>query len=395
MSVRLVAIARPAAAALAALREVWDAGDAALLLPPDDPAACDRLVAALAPQRLLRPDGADDLPGGRPVPDGTALVVATSGSTGAPKGVVLSHDALTASTTASVRRLGARRGERFVLALPLHHVAGVQVALRSWACGTEPVLADDWRRAPAGPGEHVSLVPTQLGWLLDDGAASGAASGAAARWRSVLVGGAHLDADLAARARAAGLPIVTSYGMSETCGGCVYDGVPFEDVEVAVRDDGRLKLRGPVLFSGYRTADGDTTDDDGWFTTGDVGRIDDGHLTVLGRADDVIVSGGENVPAAAVAAALRTLPGVADVAVIGRPDPDWGTAVTAAIVWDAPAATVDLEVVRDHVAATLPRAWAPRRLAALDALPVTTLGKLDRDRVAAAIDEARQRRSRC
>lgn len=377
----LVAINLAPAAALAALRTVWDAGDAAVVLPPE-PQAAARTIAALRPDRILTRHGEHPGPGGTQLPAGTGVVVATSGSTGTPKGVVLSHHALAASTSRSVARLGARPGERFVLALPLHHIAGLQVALRSWACGTEPAITTDWRRIDASYGTHVSLVPTQLRALLAGGAPL-------AGFRSVLVGGAALDADTAAQARDAQVALQVSYGMTETSGGCVYDGVPFDDVEVAVDAEGRLRVRGPVLLTGVLDDDGEVrrvTDDAGWFTTGDLGRVVDGRVVVDGRADEVIVSGGENVPAGAVAAVLRRLPGVADAAVVGRRDPVWGQAVTAVVVPCGPAP--DLATLRAQVAEELPRGWAPRRLVIVAELPVTALGKLDREVLEARLTAA-------
>ncbi len=386
--VGLVAIDLPAASphgwpaathrVLDRLRAVWLQGQAALLLPPD-PAAAERLVVALRPTARwsvadAEPSSLD--PRAWPAPPGTALVVATSGSTGQPKGVVLSHAALAASTRASVARLGARAGERFALLLPLEHVAGLQVVLRAWVCGTQPVLATTPGALPDDV-EQVSLVPTQLARLLTDPRATDTLT----RCRRVLVGGARLDPALAARARDAGVPVVGSYGMSETGGGCVYDGRRLEDVEVALRADGRVRLRGPMLLTGYRTAHAPLaipTDAEGWLTTGDVGCWrEDGRLEVVGRADDVIVSGGENVPAEAVAAALRALPELADAAVAGRPDPEWGAVVTAVVVAADPLAPPGLDELRASLTPELPRRWLPRALVVIDALPTTTLGKVD------------------
>jgi o-succinylbenzoate---CoA ligase len=364
----LVAVQVPPAEMAAALDEVWAAGDAALPLPVDaSDAELARLDATLGPGR-------------RPVPDGTALVVSTSGSTGEPKGVLLTHAALRASTTASNARLGCVPGDRWLLALPVHHVAGLQVLARARALGTDPVVpaSTDVETLATADADHVSLVPTQLGRLLDAGAD-------VARFRTILLGGARPDPTLLGRAVSAGARVVVSYGMTETCGGCVYDGVPLDGVEVDVDAPrsggpagGRIRLRGPVLCAGYRTADGDrpATDEDGWFTTGDLGRWGDGRLDVLGRADDVLISGGENVPAAAVAARLREHPAVADAAVTGRTDPEWGEAVVAVVVAVDPRTPPTLEELRDHVRATHPPAYAPRHLVVVPALPRDELGKV-------------------
>src|SRR5258708_22161831 len=212
------------------------------------------------------------------------------------------------------------------------HVAGLQVLVRSLVSGTEPVLADraDAETLAVSGCAHVSLVPVQLRRLLAgrDGPA------ALAGFSSVLLGGAASPAGLLAAARAARVPVVTTYGMTETCGGCVYDGVPLGGVRVEIRDDERIWIAGPVLFSGYTGGDRDPqAPGDGWFRTGDLGRLDaSGRLTVRGRADDVINTGGHKVIPGEVAAALHTCPGVSDVAVVGPPDPQWGERVIAGVV---------------------------------------------------------------
>lgn len=364
------------------LRRTWDDGDAVL---PLDPRAWDaevaRVLERLRPARLVssRADGStdiEDLDAEVGVAPGTALVVATSGSTGEPKGVALSHDAVTASTTASLRRLGCGVGGSWLGCLPTHHVAGLQTLLRSWASAATPVVHDgfDVAAVATAKASHVSLVPTQLGRLLDAGVDL-------ARFSTVLLGGAPAAPGLLDRARAAGAPLVLSYGMSETCGGCVYDGVPLDDVEAAVGADGRIRLRGPVRFSEYRgdaVATAEAIDGEGWFVTGDVGRWTDGRLEVLGRADDVVISGGENVPLEAVATALRSHPEVHDAAVAGRPDPEWGQVVVAAVVPREPTRPPSLEELRAHVRGEHPAAFAPRELIVVGAIPRDGLGKVPR-----------------
>src|SRR5205807_7268548 len=241
------------------------------------------------------------------VAEGTAVIVGTSGSTGAPKGVELSAAALRHSARASLERVGARPGERWLCCLPVTHVAGLAVLVRSLVSGTEPVLAEraDAETVAASGCAHVSLVPTQLQRLLQD------RSTPLAGFSSVLLGGAAAPAGLLDAARAAGVPVVTTYGMTETCGGCVYDGVPLDGVRVEIRDAGRIWIGGPVeihdagriwiggpvLFSGYRGhPDASAALVDGWFCTGDLGRLDSsGRLIVRGRADDVINTGGHKV----------------------------------------------------------------------------------------------------
>jgi o-succinylbenzoate---CoA ligase len=386
---RLIAVRVHRAEAGPAVRRIWSDGDAVLLLDPDAPVAHRTTLL-----RALRPDALVDLVEGdgrtRPLADplptaaGTAVVVATSGSTGAPKGVVLTHDALAASTRASLARLGAAPGDRWALTLPTHHVAGLQVWLRAWATGTDPLDVDDLRALPGSGAAFVSLVPTQLARWLDELTGTGPPPGTAP---TVLLGGAAASTELLARAADAGLRVVTSYGMSETGGGCVYDGWPLDDVEVRLDDTGRVGLRGAVLATGYRGDDAPLTDTTGWFWTSDLGRRDpEGRLHVLGRADDVVVSGGENVPLALVRAALATHPAVADVAVIGRPDADWGQAVVALVVPAAGTAPT-LEDLRAHVRADHPAAYAPRRLRLVPALPRDAMGKLPRARLEALADD--------
>lgn len=304
-------------------------------------------------------------------PDPAPLVVETSGSTGRPKRVVLSRAAMRASADATHARLGGPG--QWLLTLPPAYVAGLQVLFRSVRAGTEPVVAtDDLREAAeamTGARRYLSLVPTQLHRLLSDGDEE-----VLSRFDAVLVGGAALDPGL--RRRADGFPLVTTYGMSETCGGCVYDGIPLDGVEVKTTEQGRVAIRGPVLFEGYDGQPELTAQAlrDGWFRTADLGRIgEDGRLTLHGRADDTVVSGGVNVPVGAVAAGLRSHPAVRAAEVVGVPDEEWGEVVVAVADTD-----LTLEQLRDRVAEDLPRTFAPRRLVRVTALPLLPNGKVDR-----------------
>jgi O-succinylbenzoic acid--CoA ligase len=220
----------------------------------------------------------------------------------------------------------------------------------------------------------MSLVPTQLHRLLDDPASVAALQGL----HTILLGGGPIDLALRSRAVEEGLRVVATYGSAETAGGCVYDGYPLDGVEVAVDSDGRIRISGPVLFDGY-DGDPDLTSRvlvDGWFLTSDAGRLDDdGRLHVLGRVDDIVVSGGVNVPLPAVAARLRAHPEVAAAEVVGVPDPEWGQRVVAFVITTGP---VSLDDVRDWVAETHPRSWAPRDVVCVDELPMLDNGKVDR-----------------
>src|SRR5271169_4955953 len=231
-------------------------GTGPAILPLDAGLSADRLtelIASLDPGSIEDADGVTTLRSAHEegVAEGTAVVVGTSGSTGVPKGVELSTAALRHSARASLNRVGARPGERWLCCLPATHVAGLQVLVRSVVSGTEPVLAEraDAETVAASGCAHVSLVPTQLQRLLGQDAGS---STPLAGFSSVLLGGAAAPAGLLDAARAARVPVVTTYGMTETCGGCVYDGVPLDGVRVKIEDeDGRIWLAGPVLFSGY------------------------------------------------------------------------------------------------------------------------------------------------
>ena len=365
-------------------------GNGPAILPLDAGLPTRRLAELIA---ALGPGSIEDAEGVTPVrsaqnegvAEGTAVVVGTSGSTGTPKGVELSAAALRHSARACLQRVSARPGERWLCCLPATHVAGLQVLVRSLVSGTEPVLAEraDAETVTGSGCAHVSLVPTQLQRLLAEADSAAPLAG----FSSVLLGGAAASASLLDAARAAGVPVVTTYGMTETCGGCVYDGIPLDGVRVEIRSDaddslaeaGRIWIAGPVLFSGYRPqVAGQERLRDGWFRTGDLGRLDSsGRLVVRGRADDVINTGGHKVVPGEVAAALQTCPGVGDVAVVGQPDPEWGERVIAVVVPADPADPPALELLRLHVRERLPRYAAPSKVVMVDAVPMLPSGKHD------------------
>ena len=337
------------------------------------------------------PDGA--------VPDpGTALVLATSGSTGSPKLAMLAGPALAASAAATHERLGGTG--RWLLAMPPHHVAGVQVLLRCVAAGTQPAFVDLSGGFTAGAfttavdsfdGErrYTALVPTQLRRLLDDPVATAALG----RLDAVLVGGAATPPALLARARSAGVRAVTTYGMTETAGGCVYDGAPLSCSHVRADDDGRLWLGGDTLATGYLgrpdlTARAFHTDGAGrrWFRTDDTGQVDDaGHWHVQGRLDDVVVTGGLKVAPRPVEEALLALPEVAEAVVVGVPDDEWGQVVSAALVLRDGATAPTVDALRDRLRGAVPDHALPRRVVTLATLPLRGPGKPDRAAVAAVV----------
>lgn len=305
--------------------------------------------------------------------DPDPLVIATSGSTGTPKRVVLSRRAMRASADATHERLGGPG--QWLLNLPPAYVAGVQVLFRSVRAGVDPVALHgtlgEAIRSMTGPRRYVSLVPTQLERLVRD-----ADLADLAQVDAVLVGGGPLRPDTRRAAEAAGVRVVQTYGMSETCGGCVYDGVPLDGVSVRVDRAGEVLVAGPMLFEGYEDEPARTAAvlENGWLRTRDLGEIDDdGRLRILGRVDDVVISGGVKVPALAVQRQLEESPDLAAVAVVGVPDDEWGQRVVAVVV-PVPGARPDLAALRDLVT---PRTWAPRRLAVVDALPLLPNGKPD------------------
>ncbi|MDQ4105321.1 MAG: o-succinylbenzoate--CoA ligase [Actinomycetota bacterium] len=314
------------------------------------------------------------------------VVMATSGSTGQPKWVQLSAAALGASAAASHGRLGGPG--RWLLALPTQHVAGLQVLVRTALAGTLPVVVDlrggfdpfafaaAARRMAGEDGRrYTALVPTQLERLLDTNPEL------LDHFDAVLLGGAAAPEGLLRRAQGAGVRVVTTYGMTETAGGCVYDGWPLDGIRIRVDGEGSVELAGPVLASGYLDAPEETAVAfrDGWFRTCDLGRLDSqGRLQVLGRADDMIVTGGLNVSPAEVEAVLTGLAGVAAACVVGVPDPEWGQRVTAVVVPTDPGRPPDPVALRVAARRLLTGPQVPKEIVLFDALPLRPVGKPDR-----------------
>jgi O-succinylbenzoic acid--CoA ligase len=383
-SVHLLAVALPRPAAAEAIVRAWEAGEAVLPLDPDAPGPeLARLLAAARPTHLVDATGRSRTAGGRPAAPGTAAVVATSGTGGLPKLVELDAAAVRAAAQAVSAALDAVPGDRWLCCLPLHGVAGLAILARALHGGLPVEVHERFDpgrvAAAAGRATLVSLVPAMLPPLRAAGADLG-------RFRRVLLGGGPIPAELEGR------PLVRTYGLTETFGGVVHDGHPLEGVELRLDaggtgglegspavDSGEILLRGPMLFSRYRDDPTRTAAalHEGWLRTGDLGRLDPGpRLVVLGRRDDLIVTGGVNVHPAEVEAVLAAHPAVAEVGVRGLPDPRWGQRVAAWVVPRDPSAPPSLTELRAFALERLAAAKAPRELLLVPSLPRGPSGKL-------------------
>jgi O-succinylbenzoic acid--CoA ligase len=379
----LLAVVLPRPAAAAEIVRAWEAGHAVLPLDPAAPAPELRgILDALRPTRLVDRDGLEALPGGEPVEDGVAAVVATSGTTGAPKGAELTAEGIQASALAVSAALGAAGGDRWLACVGLHSVAGLAIVARSWHGGLPLEVHERFEpgavaAAGAAGATLVSVVPTMLARLLDAGAGL-------ERFRHVLLGGAPAPAGLVERATDRGVSVVRTYGLTETFGGVVHDGHPLDGVELAIGGGGEITLRGPMVLRRYRRDPAATRSAlrGGWLHTADLGRIrPDGRLQVLGRRDDLVITGGVSVHPAEVEAVLARHPGVADVAVGPAPDPEWGQRLVAYVVPLDRLLPPTLAGLRAFARERLAAAKAPRELVLMDALPRTASGKILRRRL--------------
>ena len=377
---------------------------------PLDPALPDKVIAALCDQvgggliisdrdlagRTQTPtkacvwQEATISPPSRYRPDSIALLVATSGSSGRPKAVMLQAGALAAAAQASHAVTPLHPGDRWLACLPLFHIGGYSILVRCQLAGAVPILHHGfdaervWHSLSHEAVTHLSLVPTMLSRLIDLHSVPPPQS-----LRHVLVGGAALTSDLAARADDLGWPIQPTYGMSEMASQVAtlpslprpwrtgQVGRPLPGVEAALTPDGRLKLRGPIMMAGYANptlSPGDGLDEDGWFVTSDLAEIAaDGGLTILGRGDDVIISGGKKIMPEMVEEILASCPGLDAIAVLGLPDLEWGEMVVVAFV-GASSPQQLLDWCRENVTSPL----RPRRAIKLDGVPLLGNGKIDR-----------------
>ncbi len=309
-------------------------------------------------------------------PDGCA-VVATSGSTGSAKLVILSRSALVAAAEAAAHRLGY--SATWHLALSPRYVAGLMVLVRGLlGAGVREASTSLGDLDPAPGRNCLSIVSTQLYRALEN---PETASRLAA-FDAVLVGGAALGAELRARAEAAGVPVIETYGMSETCGGVVWDGVPLPGVDIQLGEHGRVAIAGPTVFAGYlgRPELTAATLVDGAVLTADRAHVADGRIAIDGRFDDVVISGGVNVDLAVVRAAVAALD--PETAVLSEPDAEWGVSVVLVATGGT------LAGWRDRLRGSLPSPFLPRRLVLVDRLPRTQGGKPDRAKLRHLLDSS-------
>jgi len=347
----------------------------------------ERLLDLARPAAVLGTGGALTVyAGAAPVDEDLAVVMATSGTGGKARLVELSRGSVVAAVAGSLSALeaaGHGTGAPLLCCLTPAHIGGLLVLVRSEIAEVPVVVHERFdvdrlmREAPVGA--IVSLVPAMVSRLVR-------ARADLSRLGPMLVGGAPLDRDVREEAGSLGATIVETYGLTEACGGVVYDGVPFDGTEVRVADDGRIELWGPTVMRGYRhdpAATGAAFDVRGWLRTNDAGRLDDaGRLQVTGRLDEAIRTGAETVWPSEVERAIASHPKVAEVAVAGRPHPEWGEQVVAFVVPRTIDDPPSLEELRDHASEVIGRHKAPRELVLVPELPRTPGGKIRRSHLA-------------
>ncbi|MDA0297744.1 MAG: AMP-binding protein [Actinobacteria bacterium] len=365
---RLIALDMPASKTFVDLvQRAWSNGDAILPIDQRLPLASKKmLMDTMAPSEVIDASfTASSLPNGRPMQDGDALVIASSGSTGAPKGIIHTHSSILAGAQASATRLQLTADDHWLVCIPVSHVGGFSVISRALHTGAALTLHPAFNAAAVEQAlkdgfTHTSLVATALSRI------------DTSLFRTILLGGSSAPDNLPSN-------VITTYGMTETGGGVVYNGQPLDNVEIQIVD-GEIFLRCPMLMRAYRD-DQTISTDDGWYATGDIGEIDDnGKLSVHGRQTDLIITGGENVWPSVVENSLASHPIVNQVVVRGMPDTTWGQRVVAYVVLNDAAQTSEVKLLsdlREHVKQTLPAFCAPQQIVVLAEIPRTSLGKVD------------------
>lgn len=301
-------------------------------------------------------------------PSYAAVAIGTSGTTGTSKEVLLSSTALISSARASNKFINAKSGQTWSLLLPLTHIAAVNVVVRSMELGTTPIDLRDFD-GDYPKADYTAIVPTQLFRALngDQRLLSHLKSA-----KAVLVGGAALSQALRNQAELSGIKVITTYGMTETCGGCVYDGTALDGVEIEIRS-GKICIKGPVLASSIAV-------NDGWFETNDLGEYDNDHLVVIGRSDDVIISGGENLSLNAVENSLSLAFPDTQFAAFAVEDPQWGQSLQLAVV-----GTISDDQIATHLERDLGGFAKPKGIHRMTSLPLLGIGKIDRKSLAKGI----------
>jgi O-succinylbenzoic acid--CoA ligase len=365
---RLIALDMPASQTFVDLvQRAWSNGDAVLPIDQRLPLAGKKmLIDTMAPSEIIDASfTASSLPNGRPVQDGDALVIASSGSTGSPKGIIHTHSSILAGAQASASRLQLSASDHWLVCIPVSHVGGFSVVARALHTGAALTLHPAFDAAAVEQAvkngiTHTSLVATALSRI------------DTSLLRTILLGGSSAPDNLPSN-------VITTYGMTETGGGVVYDGQPLDSVEIKILD-GEIYLRCPMLMRAYRD-DQSISIKDGWYATGDIGEIlDDGKLSVYGRQTDLIITGGENVWPSVVENSLASHPIVDQVFVRGMPDTTWGQRVVAYVVLNDSNKTSEVKLLsdlREHVKQTFPAFYAPQQIVVLAEIPRTSLGKVD------------------
>ena len=365
---RLIALDMPASTTFVDLVQgAWSNGDAVLPIDQRLPLTSKKmLLDTMAPSEIIDASfTASSLPNGRPMQDGDALVIASSGSTGSPKGIIHTHSSLLSGAKASASRLQLTSDNHWLVCIPVSHVGGFSVISRALHTGAALTLLPAFdvaavQEAAKNGATHASLVATALSRI------------DASLFRTILLGGSSAPDNLPSN-------VIATYGMTETGGGVVYNGQPLDNVEIKIVD-GEIFLRCPMLMRAYRD-DQTISITDGWYATGDIGEIDEnGKLSVRGRQSDMIITGGENVWPSVVEYSLTSHPLVNQVVVRGMPDTTWGQRVVAYVVLNDAAQIPEVKLLsdlREHVKQTLPAFCAPQQIVVLADIPRTSLGKVD------------------